>query len=134
MKTNHTPEPWVYSEDCDSRGHYVGFGPVNKFVGETHISVNNFCTVQAKTNAHRIVACVNACKGFSNEDLEKIAKNYTTDSKRFDIWDSIIELDNEEMATCSICGAKEHEALIFDRWTKDPKTEKLVCPKHSKKG
>lgn len=72
MKTEHTPEPWVYSEDCDSRGHYVGFGPVNKFVGETHISVNNFCTVQAKTNARRIVACVNACQGLDTRFLENL--------------------------------------------------------------
>lgn len=74
MKTNHTPEPWTYKEDCDSRGNYVGFGPRNNFVGETHISVNNLGTVQALANAHRIVACVNACKGIPTEDLEDQAE------------------------------------------------------------
>lgn len=63
--TNHTPEPWSYS-GLEIIGSYADddvrkIANLSSTVGKFEIE---------KANARRIVACVNACKGLSNEDLE----------------------------------------------------------------
>ncbi len=63
-KTNHTPEPWKASQDDDLVTN-------DWFIEGTELVA--ICGYEA--NARRIVAAVNACKGFTTEELERIAAN-----------------------------------------------------------
>ena len=56
MIEQHTPEPWAFGEDND--GWYVEKGRDQFVYGLT------------EANAHRIVACVNACAGIETHELE----------------------------------------------------------------
>jgi len=66
--SNHTPEPWLINENCadevgvlcaENTQEYGSIIPILLAYGN-----------KANANARRIVACVNVCKGLSNEDLE----------------------------------------------------------------
>jgi hypothetical protein len=82
--SKHTHEPWKYQE---------GFANVYSFSngdwGTTqHIAKMNNEQIpggkdEAEANAHRIVACVNACQGLGTEWLEqnKIIDNLRTDEQ-----------------------------------------------------
>jgi len=61
---NHTKEPWKV---------YEGERIVND--DEAIASCTTYFNQKDKENARRIVACVNACEGWSNEDLEVLAKD-----------------------------------------------------------
>lgn len=59
----HTKEPWSFSNDLNGRVNIFGNGGQQViFSGAQFINQPN--------NVRRIVACVNACRGVSNEDLE----------------------------------------------------------------
>ena len=63
-KNKHTPEPWR-SEGLtilDADGHII-----------FRMDVSFYLPEERKDAARRIVACVNACAGFSTETLELIA-------------------------------------------------------------
>lgn len=69
--SNHTPEPWSLLEAGDSIKHQV---PVSSdrtsiltIATEGAIA---FGAVYSADDARRIVACVNACRGLSTENLE----------------------------------------------------------------
>jgi len=62
----HTPEPWRTIKDHKGADYGVQMGAAGGFA--LHRDAN------AEANAHRIVACVNACAGISNENLEAIAE------------------------------------------------------------
>lgn len=84
-ETKHTPEPWKIDEH---ENHFFimrrwggGVEPGNssvfgsaygahigslEFVGDTAVPTRK----QAEANARRIVACVNACKQYTNDELE----------------------------------------------------------------
>ncbi len=83
MGTKHTPEPWDYAGYCedDSCYHIGQVGDVNisgMRVDDNHSISKLVADVWAKnkdddegrTNARRIVACVNACAGLSTDTLE----------------------------------------------------------------
>jgi hypothetical protein len=83
----HTPEPWEYDGRSHSLTtvHCIMAGP--RQIGHAH----DFLTVddgnQAKANAARIVACVNACAGLNPEavaDVVKLAEEAMTDSATID--------------------------------------------------
>lgn len=57
----HTPEPWGISPDVDT--HIWNKG------GDIQIAACNLDNVNSIANARRIVACVNACRSVSDEDL-----------------------------------------------------------------
>lgn len=60
MKTEHTPEPWIYAmPDFDHEGIICGRHGGQVIDGEFN-----------EANARRIVACVNTCAGISTENLE----------------------------------------------------------------
>jgi hypothetical protein len=66
---NHTPEPWELSENGLSI-----FGPPPDEWGITWLhlySGGGISDEEQRANARRIVACVNACKGISTEELER---------------------------------------------------------------
>lgn len=67
MTTQHTPEPWSYGEDND--GWYVS-------VGDTQIAYG-----LSEENACRIVICVNACAGISEESLADDCWNKMRDDR-----------------------------------------------------
>ena len=58
MKTEHTPEPWSLGEDND--GWYVEKDGLQIAHGLT------------EEDARRIVACVNACAGMTNEQIDNV--------------------------------------------------------------
>ena len=64
MKTEHTPEPWFWSEK---------YGEVCFRSKEDDQSYGIACPVDLteEANARRIVACVNACAGLPTEVLER---------------------------------------------------------------
>lgn len=69
MEQKHTPEPWKVTEPKSGRvqishssGGIVGHAP------QICAMWNSNKVTQA--NARRIVACVNACRGFSIEELD----------------------------------------------------------------
>ena len=80
MSTKHTPEPW----ECDTAGQPVIInGPQREGIAQSIIAVIydeqepalgtdpsfNYDEETAAANARRIVACVNACAGISDDDL-----------------------------------------------------------------
>ena len=65
----HTPGPWNFTQDehcpeCFEVKDRLGF-----YVATCHDGVRS--EENAKENARRIVACVNACEGISTENLEE---------------------------------------------------------------
>lgn len=78
-ETKHTPEPWVVSAagygdwkfEGGFNGTIVGKDKQVVFAGPSSFkALRGETEEQATANAKRIVACVNACAGISNEDLE----------------------------------------------------------------
>ncbi len=61
---DHSPEPWSYSE-----AHGVVFDAHDYQLLGPSPATPNF-----EADAHRIVACVNACRHFSDEQLEKVTR------------------------------------------------------------
>ena len=62
--TEHTPEPWFW--DAGDHG-------IDSSQPYCHVYVDDETTITtdiSATNARRIVACVNACKGIETETLE----------------------------------------------------------------
>lgn len=60
-EAKHTPEPWW------TNGREIGDMPMMYTKISNSISGNSY--EEAEANAHRIVACVNACEGITNEEL-----------------------------------------------------------------
>lgn len=75
MKIEHTPEPWhVKCEKFEKHYHNPNAWP-RLFSGDFEIcgpeGFYSESLKQDKTNAQRIVACVNACKGIDNNTLAR---------------------------------------------------------------
>ena len=72
MNTQHTPEPWALSRQVEDT-----ISPVNIISGKVEIAIiaayefRGASVEEAQANAERIVVCVNACKGVSNEWLQE---------------------------------------------------------------
>lgn len=67
--SKHTPEPWMISSGlliCDKDAKVIANSCA--FMGIESIELP---LKECEANAYRIVACVNACKGISTEDLEQ---------------------------------------------------------------
>lgn len=79
MKTNHTPEPWIHCP-CGKCGELWNQDMDIKIL-QTNWVTNGIHNLE---DAHRIVACVNACKGITTEELENVGpgnlKNFLEDS------------------------------------------------------
>lgn len=79
METKHTPEPWRIST---ANPYAVNAGRADQSLGIciTHgVDDPNYSdffpsTEQAKANAQRIVACVNACKGINPEVVPELSE------------------------------------------------------------
>lgn len=79
-EAKHTPEPWGLDTETRKKGDrtLVRLPTVNglrgEYIAEAHY-VREFhgkvTKPVAEANAARIVACVNACAGLSNEELER---------------------------------------------------------------
>lgn len=65
MSEQHTPEPWLVSKRTVFALNERGTNIFSAIVQDAHTS-----TEELEANARRIVACVNACAGFSIEELE----------------------------------------------------------------
>ena len=68
MNTKHTKEPWSINDwPQDTTDITIGASltPLIAKVSLRNVSIN-----EQKDNARRIVACINACEGFSIEELE----------------------------------------------------------------
>jgi hypothetical protein len=65
----HTPEPWEWAiEDGFRTVRVDGYGTITVVKGGAGLTCIN--AEMGDANAARIVACVNACAGISNEALE----------------------------------------------------------------
>lgn len=65
---NHTKEPWEAKADPSYYGIVSEIYAMEKFIA----SLGGVCSPdEVEANARRIVACVNACVGITNEALEK---------------------------------------------------------------
>ena len=72
MTTEHkTPEPWQYHihGDRDLENYLIFRGDWDGTL--EWVITTPFCSSHDEANARRIVACVNACRAFSTEDLEQ---------------------------------------------------------------
>lgn len=65
MSEQHTPEPWLVSKRTVFALNERGTNIFSALVQDAHTS-----TEELEANARRIVACINACAGFSIEELE----------------------------------------------------------------
>lgn len=65
MSEQHTPEPWLVSKRTVFALNERGTNIFSAIVQDVHTS-----TEELEANARIIVACVNACAGFSIEELE----------------------------------------------------------------
>lgn len=72
-KTEHTPEPWFVVDQPWGDGTWVNAGSPDPhhegFVTDCEDINGDVDKDTARINARRIVACVNACAGLSNEFL-----------------------------------------------------------------
>ena len=69
---SHTKEPWYYSEDnyiCQDGVTDAGIAHVLPY-DDGQRGIKSAYGEITEANARRIVACVNACAGVSNEELE----------------------------------------------------------------
>ena len=103
MKTEHTPEPWIYAmPDSDHEGIICGRHGGQVIDGEFN-----------EANARRIVACVNSCAGIPTEVLERyklgiIGVDYKlTKQQRDELLEAAeaIEIDAEECLDFDECTA-----------------------------
>ncbi len=76
-KFSHTPEPWIVRHLNNSDTEFFVQGPRLKPEHPYDVEIladdhgNELYPTEVKlADAERIVACVNACKGISNEDLK----------------------------------------------------------------
>lgn len=69
-KFNHTPEPWVTSMYKLPSNTIRILGPLNKYETKSEWVGDLIGAKSLNHNAERIVACVNHCKGATNEELE----------------------------------------------------------------
>lgn len=77
---NHTPEPWIYTQDFDENGKRAKVTTI-AMCGEfviglpSNIEGGNYRDApfgDSESDASRIVACVNACAGIKTTDLEAL--------------------------------------------------------------
>lgn len=66
-QVKHTAEPWKLHRSGQSVGSSDGYGVCEVWPRDE----DNFPDTEGKANARRIVACVNACRGLSTDELEK---------------------------------------------------------------
>lgn len=69
MSGQHTPEPW-----CAHTDGRVEHNNVTHFVTDAGAGLITYGHL-SEANARRIVACVNACAGFSDDELREVAAN-----------------------------------------------------------
>ncbi|MCK9577093.1 MAG: hypothetical protein M0R51_14410 [Clostridia bacterium] len=79
MELQHTKEPWftAYRENGAGMCSQDIFDINGETIAEMAwfpVKEGNKTYTNREENARRIVACVNACKGISTEDLEKFCK------------------------------------------------------------
>lgn len=75
----HTKEPWDFIVEREPTACMAHICKVKKGKDYKIIAdVYGKNSIKAAEDARRIVACVNACKGFSTEDIEKESLNLTT--------------------------------------------------------
>lgn len=79
--SKHTPEPWHYLHFMDE--HLIANG---RGMGESRIGA----TV-CKENAERIVACVNACAGLTEEEIKRRLETWPL---MLEALQRLMELDN----------------------------------------
>lgn len=72
--SDHTKEPWSYRRadgiDSPSSEDYKIFSDDGALVAETFELIGKHRATDQHANARRIVACVNACTGISNDVLD----------------------------------------------------------------
>jgi hypothetical protein len=69
----HTAEPWRQEADCIVAGHKNDpLGPGETLQHREWYPGYLICETVSRTNARRIVACVNACVGISTDSIEKV--------------------------------------------------------------
>ena len=85
MSEQHTPTPWFVSritssklDIIDNEGFHIARCSADK------IGKGNSIVANAVPNSRRIVACVNACDGFSSEVLENVTLLGDTILSRFE--------------------------------------------------
>lgn len=90
---DHTKEPWTQYRQQDHSGNDIGYRVVQQGTEDT------ICHIYApsEANARRIVACVNACVGLSNELFKP--KDYTIKAHIEELERRIkeVELGNKEL-------------------------------------
>lgn len=93
MTQTHTPEPWVFSHDLSntSETSQITSGP-NVLVRVAAYEFYGPSIDEANANAKRIVACVNACAGITDEQLKRLT-----------------EIIDEGTAALDECGRLRHE-------------------------
>jgi hypothetical protein len=67
----HSPEPWSYARNERTKRDYVFDADGKSIIIWTPSCKPTFTT----ENAERVVACVNACRGIPNEELDKVVLN-----------------------------------------------------------
>lgn len=96
----HPPEPWkmtraddtdvcIFGAD-DNWLANVGFNIFNGSIADENLT---FLFDMEKAVASRVVACVNACAGVSNEFLERIARKESDGSELFELGKAIAQRD-----------------------------------------
>lgn len=82
---SHTPEPWQFKEQGDADEYCIitAEDPAKWVIG---FRMNGELTQdQQRANMRRIIACVNACKGISTENMESmVAEGATLKSRAGD--------------------------------------------------
>lgn len=84
--SEHTKEPWAVATDSPNE-YWKGDGTEvysDKYGRIAETSINRLSPLdQCQANARRIVACVNACAGIENKELEAVTYAQLLESHRF---------------------------------------------------
>jgi hypothetical protein len=78
--TGHTPTPWRVRDDVSPWANWISAENDQADLGEICEGWPSSLMLEAEANAARIVACVNACEGISNEALEAGAVSKAADT------------------------------------------------------
>lgn len=111
-ENKYTPEPGHVSDD--ERGECIVFADRHTVAGTP---CENFIDCNTSANARRIVACVNACAGFSTETLELIASVGGMQHK-MTATAAVAEKQRDELlAATEAIAINSEECLDFDECT-----------------
>lgn len=122
--SKHTPEPWVKNE------YHQVFGPNDRRICIDGFAFGTHSTEESQANTKRVVACINACEGFSIEELE--GANLFKDSIESDAEITVLNKQRDALlAELRATESRLHEVSVLCATVEQQRDELLVAVQHA---